>query len=100
MKDFTPAINAYRLLFSLTETSTSHPRDSATHSPFLPYPPTEHYRPLEEKREKTISVGNNRGPHRVDLFPRSTSRNVVQCTNRGTTLRDRESLGGRRGGQR
>lgn len=33
MKDFTPAINAYRLLVSLTETSTSHPRHSTTHSP-------------------------------------------------------------------
>lgn len=29
-----------RLLFSLTETSTSHPRDSATHSPYPPYPLT------------------------------------------------------------
>lgn len=83
-----------RLLFSLTETSTSHPRDSATHSPYLPYPP------LEEKREETVSVGNNRGPHRVDLFPRFTSRNVVRCTNRGTTLRDPGPLGGQSGGRR
>lgn len=45
-----------RLLFSLTETSTSHPRDSATHSPYLPYPPTA------------------RGKKRGDSFGRKQSR--------------------------
>lgn len=53
-----PAIDAYRPLFSLTETSTSHPRDSATHSPYLPYLPTDRSRKKERRqfRSETIAA--------------------------------------------
>lgn len=98
MKDFMPAIDAYRPLFSLTETSTSHPRDSATHSPYLPYLPTDRSRKKERRQFRSETIAAHIESIRFHV-PRQMERRI-QRTNRGTTLRDRESLGGQSGGRR
>lgn len=64
-----------RLLFSLTETSTSHPRDSATHSP-LPTIPTDRSRKKERRQFRSETIAAHIESIRFHVSRHATSSDV------------------------